>query len=87
MKCFFEFLHEFRRMKRLKSDGGEVAHYKKFRLKSVQLLIPKTLNERTKYLRNELRLSQTEFGSKIGLSQKAIANIETGAISASILSR
>lgn len=38
------------------------------------------MKERVKQLRKSiLKLSQTEFGVKIGLSQKAIANIETGA--------
>ena len=40
------------------------------------------MKERIKQLRKEiLKLNQTEFGTKIGLSQKAIANIETGATS------
>ena len=38
------------------------------------------MKERIKQLRKEiLKINQTEFGAKIGLSQKAIANIETGA--------
>ena len=40
------------------------------------------MKNRIKQLRKEiLKLNQTEFGAKIGLSQKAIANIETGATS------
>ena len=37
------------------------------------------MRERIKYLRkNVLKLSQTEFGKKIGLSPQAVASIETG---------
>ena len=61
-------------------NGGEVAYHKNSHIKFVPLPIPQNLNERVKYLRMEiLKLNQTEFGVKIGLSQKAIANIETGA--------
>lgn len=39
------------------------------------------MRERIKQLRKLKGLNQTEFGAKIGLSQKAVANIETGATS------
>ena len=39
------------------------------------------IKNRIKKLRKILKLNQTEFGQKLGLSQKAIANIETGATS------
>lgn len=39
------------------------------------------IKNRIKKLRKILELNQTEFGQKLGLSQKAIANIETGASS------
>ena len=37
-----------------------------------------TINERIKELRGALGLSQTEFGSKIGLKQSSLGQIETG---------
>lgn len=36
------------------------------------------MNERVKILRNELNLSQEEFGSKIGVTRSSISNIEKG---------
>lgn len=36
------------------------------------------MNERIKELRKQLGMTQTEFGQKIGLSQRAIANLENG---------
>jgi len=36
------------------------------------------LNERIKYLRNELKLRQDDFGSKINLTKFAISNYENG---------
>lgn len=39
------------------------------------------MKERIREVRKIKGLNQTEFGAKIGLSQKAIANIETGAVS------
>ena len=36
------------------------------------------MNERIKALRKELKLNQAEFGKKIGLSQRAVSEIEVG---------
>lgn len=36
------------------------------------------MNERIRELRKQLGLNQTEFGAKIGLSQRAVASMESG---------
>ncbi len=38
------------------------------------------MNERIRELRKELKLSQAEFGAKIGVSRDTVANIEGGRI-------
>ncbi len=37
-----------------------------------------TVNERVKILRKELRLTQTQFGKKLGFSQANVTSMETG---------